>query len=362
MPDYNVKVIVDVQGKKVMDELAKGKGGNSGGGAGGKSLSGAVGTATKGIMSGEGLSSVFETLTASITGMTVVIGVAVGILLMAVSNSKVVAYVFGTIGKLLGFLLDIILLPLMPFFIQLVRWLYQLIIEFRNFTKNLTLKSILSFGLDILMLTTPLGWVVKLIQWALGDGNIQDSIDFTFALLKGAGDWLWSVAEWIWGVNMALVNTDFNISMSIGTAIAGFLAGAADFALSILKWIFGLVTPQNTSITLDFIANLVGDAWKTVQSLAGSAGATVTSALSSAGSGIGSLLHSITGLDSGGTVAQTGLAVVHKGETYSGVNGSGKAGGGNTYNFNNYGNTKTEYELFQRFMSLMRQQGQGLKL
>ena len=149
--NYKVNVIVDVTGKKIMDELAKGGSGSSGAtGDKRKDLGGALGQAKGSLMKGEGLGSVFSTLTAAITPLTAVLGVGVGILLMALSNSKVLATFMGTIGKMLGFMVDLILLPLMPYWMQLVRFLWQMIIAFRAFTKNLSLESILKFGLDIL--------------------------------------------------------------------------------------------------------------------------------------------------------------------------------------------------------------------
>lgn len=358
MPEYSVKILVDVQGKKVMDELAKGSGGSSGGGkTGPKSLGGAIGAAKEGIMKGEGIGSVFETLTKSLTGMTAVLGVGIGILLMAVANSKIVAIIFGTIGKLLGFLLDIVLLPLMPLFMMLVRWLYTLILEFRKFTKNLSLKSILDFGVNLLLLTSPLGWVIKLLQWALGEGNIQTAINFGLDILKGAGDWLWGIAEYLFWGNFRLVNTVAHLALDIRAGITGALAGIAEFALSVLKWMWGIGGgPQITKIVMDFLANPVGWIWGFLQ------------ALWEGGKGVYNIAAGALGLpklDTGGEVLKTGVAVVHRGETFSGVTGSGQPGtgsGGNTYYFYNYGQTRTELEMFTRFMDLMRQKGMGLKL
>ncbi|GEM_PF-1786479 len=359
MPEtnYNVKVLVDVQGRKVMDALA----GGGGGGAtknGPKSLTGALGAAQGSLMKGEGIGTVFETLTKSLTGLAAVVGIGVGVLLMAVSNSKILTTVFGTIGKLLGFLMDVILMPLMPIFMMLVRWLYQLIIAFRNFTKNLTLKSLLDFGVNLLLLTSPLGWVIKLIQWALGEGNITSAINFTLGILEGIGDWLWTIAEYVIIGNVKLAHDAIALMFNIGSAILGAFSGLADLMISILQYLWGIGNgPGITQIAIDFIANPLGAIWSFLL------------ALWAGGKGVYNMAAGSLGLptlDAGGTVTQTGIAVVHRGETFSGVRGSGQSaagtGGGDTFNFYNYGQTKTEYELFLKFMEFMRVRGKGLTL
>jgi hypothetical protein len=259
---------------------------------------------------------------------------------------------------MLGFLMDVILLPLMPVFMMLVRWLYMLIIQFRNFTKNLSLKSLLEFGLLINPITGIPLWTLKLLQWALGEGTIQTAITFTLGVLQGAGDWLWSVAKWIFFGTVKAVNSVISFAISVGSMFTGFLAGAASFGLSILKWLWGYGQgPAISQIAISFIANPVGWIWSFIQSLWSGGKSLYNIAAGSLG---------LPKLDTGGTVMETGIAVVHKGETYSGVNGNGQAGagsgGGNTYNFINNGQTKTEYELFLRFMDLMRQKGKGLTL
>lgn len=383
--NYNVKILVDVQGKKVMDALATGSGSGGAGGtkSGNKTLGGAIGAAKQGIMQGEGTSTVFATLTKSLTGLAAVMGLGVGVLLMAVGNSKILSTIFGTIGRLLGFLMDIILLPMMPIFMMLVRWLYMLIIQFRNFTKNLSLKSILDFGLNVLLLTSPVLWVVKLIQWALGDGNVQNALNFSIGVLQGAGDWLWDITKWLFFGTFRIVNSAVDFTLNIGSAILGVFAGAASLVMGILKYLLGLGSIVSSSISFSLLANPIGSIWSFLTA-AWQTGLSITvgllanpigwvwsflQSLWASGKGVYNVAASSLGLpklDTGGTVLQTGVAVVHRGETYSGVNGSGQpansTGGGNSYTFNNYGNTKSEYDLFLKFMDLMRQRGKGLTL
>jgi hypothetical protein len=358
--NYNVKVLVDVQGKKVMDALAGGGGYASGGSnkTGQKSLSGGIGAAKDSLSKGEGFGTAFETLTKSVTGLAAVMGVGIGVLLMAVGNSKILNTVFGTIGKMLGFLMDVILLPLMPVFMMLVRWLYMLIIQFRNFTKNLSLKSLLEFGLLINPITGIPLWTLKLLQWALGEGTIQTAINFTLGVVQGIGDWLWSVAKWIFFGTVKAVNSVISFAISVGSMFTGFLAGVASFGLSILQWLWGYGQgPAISQIAISFIANPVGWIWSFIQSLWSGGKSLYNIAAGSLG---------LPKLDTGGTVMETGIAVVHKGETYSGVNGNGQAGsasgGGNTFIFNNYAQLKTEYEMFLKFKDFLRQEGKGLTL
>ncbi len=361
MPEtnYNVKVLVDVQGKKVMDALAGGGAYGSGGSnkAGQKSLAGGIGAAQGKLMEGD-IGSVFSTLTKSVTGLAAVMGIGVGVLLMAVGNSKILNTVFGTIGKMLGFLMDVILLPLMPVFMMLVRWLYMLIIQFRNFTKNLSLKSLLEFGLLMNPITGIPLWTLKLLQWALGEGTIQTAINFTLGVLQGVGDWLWSVAKWIFFGTVKAVNSMISFAISVGSMFTGFLAGVASFGLSILQWLWGYGQgPAISQIAISFIANPIGWIWSFIQSLWSGGKSLYNIAAGSLG---------LPKLDTGGTVMETGIAVVHKGETYSGVNGNGQAGaasgGGNTFVFNNYATLKTEYEMFLKFKDFLRQEGKGLSL
>ncbi len=352
MPDYNIKVVVDVQGKKVMDELAKGTGDKS------KVISGAIGSATADVTKGKDIGSVFGTLTKAIMPLTAVLGVGVGLLTLAVGNSKILNSVFGTIGKLLGFLVDVILIPLMPYFIELVNFIYQMILAFRSFTKNLSGQGAIAFLVSMALLG-PIGWLDSLVIAWLASPNspLKGVLNFTIGILAGVGGWLWSVGQWIWGAGGKVVNNAVSFSIGIGSAITGFLSGIASLGSTILQWIFGLITPQNTSLTINFIANLVGNAWTTLTNLA-SAGVSFIS------NGLSQLGVNLPSLDSGGTVTQTGLAVVHQGETYSGVNGQVNTGGGggNTYNFYYQGTFKSDSDLFNWFMQQMRQQGRGLKL
>jgi hypothetical protein len=356
--NYNVKILVDVQGKKVMDALAGGGGTGNANKTGPKSLTGGIGAASTSLMKGEGFGTAFTTLTKSVTGLAAVIGIGVGILLMAVSNSKILTTIFGTIGRLLGFLMDVILLPLMPVIMMLTRWMYQMIIQFKNFTKNLSLESLLEMGLSINVLTMPVSWIVNLIKWALGEGDIQTAVTFTIGILKGVGDWLWDIAKWIFLGTLKLVNSVVRFTLNIGSAITGVLAGAADFMISLLKYLWGLGGgPSITKIALDFIANPVGELWNLLMGI-WNGGKTAWNTIANLSGGI------LPTLDSGGTVTSTGLAVVHKGETYSGVTASGQpasgTGGGNTYIFNNYATLKTEYEMFLKFKDFLRQQGKTI--
>ncbi|MFA6364215.1 hypothetical protein [Methanoregula sp.] len=350
--NYNVKILVDVQGKKVMDGLAKAGGYGTGGSTAPKqkSLTGGIASAQENLMKGD-IGSVFSTLTKSVTGLAAVIGVGVGVLLMAFSNSKILTTLFSTVGRLLGYLVDIILLPLMPFLIQGIRWLYQMVIAFKNFTKNLSLESILKFGINLALLTNPITWLVGLLMWATGNGTIKSTLSFTFALLEGVGGWLWSLVQWAFTGAGKLVNSLVDLTINIGSAIVGALASAASFALTLLQYMFGIgAGPSLTTLTLDLVANAVGWVWDFLKSLWSAGKSTYNIAAGALG---------LPSLDSGGTVAQTGVAVVHKGETYSGVNSSGTAAnsGGNSYTFQMTGSFKSETEMFNKFMELMRQKG-----
>lgn len=342
--NYNVKVTVDVQGRKIMDELAKGAGTKDSA----KSLGGAVGSAAGDIMKGKDIGATFQTLIGSITPLTAVLGVGVGILAIGLANSKIFNRVLGTVGKLLGYLVDIILLPMMPFFILLVRYMYQMLTAFRNFTRNLTGEGAIKFLIDISLLANPLLWPVLLVKKLIENKeSLGAVIPFTVDILKGTGDWLWSIAEWIFGAAVTVPGKIIDLALSIGSMISGALGGVVDLALSILKWVFGLGSmPLNSRVVINFVANLVGSGWSVVKSLARSGMSMITSALKSVG---------LPTLDTGGTVMGTGLAVVHKGETYSGVNASGKALGKGNLTVQITGQFKSEEEMYRKFVDRLRQ-------
>ena len=411
--NYNVKVTVDVHGKKVMDELAKSGGKGSGtpaqpgtpgapgskapkvetfdsifknlkksmnsitfgsiwksmnksilggvkpplpaGGVGAGAGAGA-GAAAGGI--GE-IGGLFTSLIAAITPLTLVIGAAVGLLILALGNSKVIQTVMGTVGKLLGFLVDIILLPLMPFFMMLVRFIYQMIIAFRKFTKALSVDGIIGFIVGLAEGVGGFLWTI--VKWAFGAGEylVNTFIPIGMNIIKGVGGWIWSVLQWIFDLGVYIVHSAIDIGLNIGSTILGFLFGAADLAILLWKWMFGLGAIINTALSLDFVANLIGASWDIIKNL-----------ISSGASFVGGVVDFISGAKASGGPVSGGSSylVGERGPERFTPSSSGTItpnsalSGGNTYTFNNYGQTKSEYELFQKFMELMRQRGRGLTL
>ena len=338
------------------------------------------------------IGGLFTSLIAAITPLTLVIGVAAGLLLMALGNSKVIQTVMGTVGKLLGFLVDIILLPLMPFFMMLVRFIYQMIIAFRKFTKALSVDGIIgfivglaegvggflwtivkwAFGLGVDLVNSLIsismeilkgigGWIWSILQWIfnLGVDIINSAIEIGIAILEGIGGFLFTVASWVFDEGAKIINSAIDIGLNIGSAILGLLSGVADLAIALLKWMFGIGATINTALSLDFVANLIGAGWDIIKNL-----------ISSGASFVGGVIDFISGAKASGGPVSGGSSylVGERGPERFTPSSSGNItpnstlGGGNTYTFINYGQTKSEYELFQKFMELMRQRGRGLTL
>jgi hypothetical protein len=269
----------------------------------------------------------------------------VDILKEAVSNSKILATVLGTIGKALGLLIDVILLPFLPILTTGIIWLFQGIMLFYKFwtgvwsgkTFQLLKDGIVSLGTAI----------------AKGIGGLL-SLGINF--LGAAGNTIWSFLQWVW-----------DIATKGAAAVISLAFSAAGIVYDLLKWLWDTIVKFSTN-TVSLTFSVLGAAydflkwlWDTITTgganlvinLTQGASSAVSSAVSGAGSllsGAGNFLSGLLHFDQGGTVPGTGpqLAVVHGGEN---ITPAGQ-GGGHTFNFYGYDDAK----LKKSVENILRQQ------
>lgn len=260
----------------------------------------------------------------------------VSIIGQALSNSKILTTILGTIGQALGLLIDVILLPFLPILITGIIWLYQGIMIFYNFWNGIwsgktiqtigsalsTLGTILAKGiggllqLGINFLGAAGSMIWNFLQWLWGIATAARGIELS--LLFNIAGAIWNFLQWLWNVTSGIRGAEFNLLMSIGGAAASFL-----------QWLWNTITSGGANLVI----NLMSGASNAASSALSGAG----SWLSGLESGIGNLLH----FDQGGVVPGSGpqLAVVHGGET---VTQAGQSTGNITINANNYVGSKTE--------------------
>jgi hypothetical protein len=259
----------------------------------------------------------------------------VDILKDAVSNSKILTTILGTIGQALGLLIDVILLPFLPILITGIIWLYEGIMIFYKFWNGIwSGKTFQNLTTGI----TSLG--ATLAKGLLG------TLTLAFGAITGTAGAIWSVIQWLWG--LVTSNSAVNLALTLALGPVGIL----------LNWLYTLVTGKQTP-TITLMMQIAGAAvsflqwlWNTITSgganlvinLTSGASNAVSSAVSTAGSwlsGLESDISSLLHFDNGGTVPGSGpqLAVVHGGET---VTKAGQSTGNITINANNYVGSKTE--------------------
>ena len=271
---------------------------------------------------------------AGVAGGMAAVGIMalVDILKDAVSNSKILTTILGTIGQALGLLIDVILLPFLPILITGIIWLYEGIMTFYKFWNGIwsgktiqtigsalsTLGTILAKGiggllqLGINFLGAAGSMIWNFLQWLWGIATAARGIELS--LLFNIAGAIWNFLQWLWNVTSGIRGAEFSLLMSIGGAAASFL-----------QWLWNTITSGGANLLINLTSG--------VSNAASSAG----SWLSGLESGIGNLLH----FDQGGVVPGSGpqLAVVHGGET---VTKAGQSTGNITINANNYVGSKTE--------------------
>jgi len=288
-----------------------------------------------------------------------------------VSQSKIMARLDEILGKTLGLLLDLVLLPFLPIlifvlkgFIDTVLWFGTLWDDFWKgagavFIDGLTtlgdalssgISGLLSLSMNLIGAIADLGTGFLKWLWDTAAGVTGAVLDLGFKAAGAVYDFL----KWLWDIAVTGAEILMDLGLSLGGAIYDVLkwiydsvTGAADILMnlsielpepikSLLEWL-----KDTAGKTLSFTVDIISD-------IAGSVGNAVGGAVG----GIADFLRGIgvPFLASGGTISQTGLAVVHSGETVV------PAGGGGLKVEINGTLFHTEEEMYQRVFDRMRRE------
>jgi len=193
----------------------------------------------------------------------------------AISNSKILTTVLGTISKALGLLIDIILLPFLPILTTGIIWLFQGIMAFHRLWQSLDWKEtlrIIGDGLkgfvDVLaagiggflklgleFISGKLGW--DILTWIYNAFMIGTGVVINLAF--SAAGRVYEFLKWLWDT---IVNFTTN-SISINFSVLGT-------AFEFLKWLWNTITSGGANLVIN-ITESVGKAAAGAASAVGSA-------------------------------------------------------------------------------------------
>jgi hypothetical protein len=292
-----------------------------------------------------GMETLFTTLIPAISALT-------GVLVMAVSNSKIVATVMNTVGKALGLLVDLILMPFLPIIMWVLIKLFGAIIAFGKIWKDIWGSEIVKnfvagvLALDKSIRDLILGGIGFLVDLSLKTlGIVWDVLVWLYEKLKaGAGvavDFLFSAAgvvydvlKWIWDTIVAGGQLAFKIGMD-------WLDDKVKEMVSFLEWLKKIAVDG-----IDIIVNLLPKA-KPVSE--GGTGYITPSQIPGLGffESLGKGFGEILGIkQQGGSIDKTGPYILHKGETVI------PAGGG--INVTIIGTYQNDEDLYKKFVDKLR--------
>jgi len=174
----------------------------------------------------------------------------------AIAQSKILTTVFGTIGKALGLLIDVILLPFLPILTTGIIWLFQGIMAFHRLWQSLDWKEtlriigdgmtslgatmakgiggILKLGLEFL--SGKLGW--DILAWIYNAFMIGTGVVINLAF--SAAGRVYEFLKWLWDT---IVNFTTN-SISINFSVLGT-------AFEFLKWLWTTITSGGANLVIN---------------------------------------------------------------------------------------------------------------
>ena len=176
---------------------------------------------------------------AGVAGGMAAVGIMalVDILKDAVSNSKILTTILGTIGQALGLLIDVILLPFLPILITGIIWLYQGIMQFYKLWNGIWSSKAMQL----------IGSGLATVGGILAKG-ISAFFNVQFGLLGSGAAIIWKVLTWLWGI----VTGGGILSLSLA-----FILGPVGV---LLDWIYDVATGKTTiKATINFLLGTVGD-------------------------------------------------------------------------------------------------------
>ena len=279
-------------------------------------------------------------------GMGAGVGLAlVGILAKGLQQSKIANKIGETLGKALGLLIDMILLPFFPIFITVLMWLFKGIMAFGKWWREIwdTIKKegllgLIKLGIEFALITSPLAWMVNLVRIMLfGTPEEKQKV---FEMSVSIANFLWGAFEWLL---KPLLEWAFGAGKDTRKTLEFGLSFLDSLIPDWLKWLVKyFILPFPIALTFDVIPNVVKQAGEALSN----AGNTASNWFEGFMSG-GWIPH----LAGGGYIGATGLAVVHKGETVvppnKGISGD--------IHLHMYGiQFRTEEEMYQRVADRLR--------
>lgn len=296
-------------------------------------------------------------LIGQITTLTTGIFSLAAIFMMAISNSKIIQVFMSTIGKALGLLVDVILMPFLPIFMIIMVGLFKGIMAFyqlwRDFWNTGGGKTIID-------------WMKSAISGNWGETRGESAT----VLLEASEDAKWWKNFITVGVKTILLDLFGHLDATL-TWIWGLIFGVEEGAernpgiinlavqllkiISPIEWLRSAFETGNFDKQFDLIANFkVGVGQWIVDLILGPQKfepyyAKTPYELGQIGTTTETPWGGESGFASGGTVKGTGYAKVHKGET---IVPAGK--GGITVNIT--GQFKSDEDMYRKFVDRLRQE------
>lgn len=272
----------------------------------------------------------------------------------AIQQSKIITTLDEQISKALGLLVDLILLPFLPILVGGIIQLYTAIIKFGTEWDSLV-KAVKEKGLEAILELVIKGtwdaiesWWSTLMDFLFGSDDEKSAskkkfVDAIFTFFDDLSKVLIPVALFVAIMKAVLgeeklkvletsvklfweeldklidklikfvfgMGDTTNDSVELGINTDNFFSGVSSLIESILKFIFGDVASVNN--TIDFAINLTKlDSSNPLWGIVEAGGSLVGGAVDFASGLFGGKLQ---GAASGGYVRESGLAVIHKGET-----------------------------------------------
>jgi hypothetical protein len=228
----------------------------------------------------------------------------------AISNSKILTTILGTIGQALGLLIDVILLPFLPLLIIGIIWLFEGIMQFYKLWNTIwTSKAVQTVGsalgalagqlakgigglLEIGLGINPAGGAVaiwEVLEWLRG---LQTSAGLiTLGLVFAVAGAVWDFLNWLYGVLEIASNLQLKIELTV-------LGAAYDF----LKWLWGGLA--SLAVTLTGSNSGVNSALNAIQNPT----AAVNDALSDPIGWAGGAINAVASSGAAGPAAQAAAA------------------------------------------------------
>jgi hypothetical protein len=325
-----------------------------------KATAAAMGKAGIGGQSGiMGLANSFSALIGSITGLA-------GIIKMALDNSKIIQMFMNTIGKALGLLVDVILMPFLPVISLVLLALFKGIMEFKKMWDSFWVsgpgKTIIDWMKSVLTLgsTELTGQSAEVMIKASEDATwwknfltvgVKEIAFKIFGTLDKYFKWIWGL---IFGVEEGEQKSPGIINLAVKfIEAADPIAWISAIILALMGHPEGLV--RQFTIVANFIAQ--GDSWVSkyitgpissyVTRMGGSLSPNNRISWDTSNTS-GDFRPPMKFMARGGYVDKTGPAFLHKGETVI------PKGGGITVNIT--GQFKSDEDMYRRFVDRLRQE------